>query len=730
MDPEFKYRAFISYSHSDERWAGWLHRSLETYRVPKRLVGTVTPFGPVPERLAPVFRDREELPTATNLGATLTRALEQSACQIVICSPRAAKSRWVGEEILTFKRLGREHRIFCLIVEGEPGSPTDECFPDALVRRLGPDGQLTDERGEPIAADVRPGKDTRSAARLKLIAGMLGVGLDELQQREAQRRQRRATLLVGASLAGMLVTSGLAASAWLARNEAERERERAEAEAETARQTTRFMVDLFKVSDPSEALGNRITAREILDKGSARITTDLAGQPKTQATLMDTMGQVYTSLGLYGSAVPLARQALERRRALAGSGSVDEVEVADSLDSLGEALTQVAEYDEAERHLRESLEIRRRVLGAEHPAVAHTLTLLADLLVFRGKFDDAQPVVEEALRVRRAAYDGPNAEVAESIGDLGVIYGQRGDFPRAVEQLTQALAMQRELHPGPHPDLAEAINNLAWAHRGANDTATAEPLYREALAMNRRLLGDAHPTLASGLNNLGFVHEAQGEYASAEAAYREALAMNRRLLGDSHPMIAVNLSNLAFVLYAEGKREEAIAQLRESLAMNRRELGNEHPTVAGGAASLGYWLIAEGRLDEAGRLLDESLAIRRRAFGDGHVQVARTLTLYANLLLARGDYAGARDAAAAARKVLASNLAPTHWQVAMAENAEGAALAGLRQYTAAEALLLDSLPRLAGAPIPDLQARGRERLARLYAAWGRPADAARYARAR
>jgi hypothetical protein len=70
--------------------------------VPRRLVGQQTAHGPVPARLAPVFRDRDELATATNLGATLTRALEQSACQIVICSPAAARSRWVREEILAF----------------------------------------------------------------------------------------------------------------------------------------------------------------------------------------------------------------------------------------------------------------------------------------------------------------------------------------------------------------------------------------------------------------------------------------------------------------------------------------------------------------------------------------------------------------------------------------------------------------------------------------------------
>src|SRR5512143_1072028 len=232
----FKYRAFISYSHSDEEWAKWLHRALETYRVPKHLVGRETEFGPVPERLAPVFRDRDELATATSLGEILTRALEESACQLVICSRKSAQSRWVNEEIKTFKRLGKSHRIFAVIVDGEPGSSANpatadqECFPPALIFRMGADGQLTEERTEPIAADVRPGKDSKLDVKLKLVAGMLGVGLDELKQREAHRRHRRMMWLVTASVTGMAVTSGLAAAAWFARNEAERQRVRAESE--------------------------------------------------------------------------------------------------------------------------------------------------------------------------------------------------------------------------------------------------------------------------------------------------------------------------------------------------------------------------------------------------------------------------------------------------------------------------------------------------------------------
>ena len=181
----FKYRAFISYSHADEKWARWLHRSLETYRVPRRLVGQNTQCGPVPARLAPVFRDREELASATDLGSKLTDALEEAATLIVICSRAAAKSHWVNEEILAYKRLGRSDRVFSLIVDGEPGSSGipgeegQECFPEALRYQVGDDGELTHTAAEPIAADAREGKDGKRHARIKLIAGILGVGFND-----------------------------------------------------------------------------------------------------------------------------------------------------------------------------------------------------------------------------------------------------------------------------------------------------------------------------------------------------------------------------------------------------------------------------------------------------------------------------------------------------------------------------------------------------------------------
>jgi hypothetical protein len=358
----------LSYSHRDAKWGAWLHKSLESYRPPKQIVGTVTARGPVPKRLAPIFRDREELASATDLGTVINEALRQSPCQIVICSPSSARSKWVNEEILAFKRLGREDRIFCLVVDGEPNASDDpahaaeECFPPALRYKLGTNGNLSAERTEPIAADARPGKDGRNNAKLKLIAGVLGVGFDGLRQREQRRRQRQLFAIASGAIAGMVLTSGLAAAALIARATAQRQTVIAKREAETARQTTAFLVDLFKISDPSEARGNSLTAREVLDKGAARIATQLAKQPQIQATLMDTLGTVYMGLGLYGQAKPLLESAAAKRRALPSDGQPD---LALSLSHVGDLLTLRAEYPGAESAYHQAIAIQRSLPRSE-----------------------------------------------------------------------------------------------------------------------------------------------------------------------------------------------------------------------------------------------------------------------------------------------------------------------------------------------------------------------------
>jgi hypothetical protein len=212
-----KYWAFISYSHKDAAIADWLHKKLETYRVPPGLVGTPTRDGAAPERLIPIFRDREELPTSSQLGDNLQRSLQQSRYLVVICSPASAQSRWVEEEIRSFKNWHGRDRIIALIGSGIPNAtdPDEESFPHSL--RFESNGaEAAPVRIEPIAADLRPEGDGRERAFLKIVAGLLGVGFDDLYQREKRREQRRRTLRMAAIAAGILI---LAAIYWSFRSE-------------------------------------------------------------------------------------------------------------------------------------------------------------------------------------------------------------------------------------------------------------------------------------------------------------------------------------------------------------------------------------------------------------------------------------------------------------------------------------------------------------------------------
>jgi WD40 repeat protein len=202
----FTYRAFISYAHADRQWAVWLHRALERYRVPRRIAGAQGL-----RRLGKIFRDEEELAAAAELGPKIEEALKASDVLLVVCSPRSARSKWVNQEIEAFKRLGREHRVFALIVDGEPHDAAQECFPWALKQRT--DGKPA----EPLAVDVR--KFGREDTVLRLVAGMLDVGYDDLRQREIRRRrieQRRAQTLFALGL--VLIAAALTGGYFAATN--------------------------------------------------------------------------------------------------------------------------------------------------------------------------------------------------------------------------------------------------------------------------------------------------------------------------------------------------------------------------------------------------------------------------------------------------------------------------------------------------------------------------------
>jgi hypothetical protein len=254
---EVRYTAFLSYSHKDAAAAGKLHRRLESYRLPRRLVGKETPRGIVPARLWPIFRDRDELPAASDLSETVRTALARSGALIILCSAHAAESLWVAEEIRVFRELHPDRPILAAILDGDPPG----CFPQAL-RAFGQDGTWH----EPLATDLRREADGPHLGLLKLVAGITGVGLDELVQRDAARRIRRVMAVTGAALAAMLIMAALAVVALNARAEAERQRAEAEGLVE------------FMLTDLRERLKGSVGQLDIMTAVNQRALQYYGGQ--------------------------------------------------------------------------------------------------------------------------------------------------------------------------------------------------------------------------------------------------------------------------------------------------------------------------------------------------------------------------------------------------------------------------------------------------------------------
>ena len=539
-----------------------------------------------------------------------------------------------------------------------------------------------------------------------------------------ERRFRRLKRGVFAALAVLSMVA--ATSAYFAteqRDLANQARSRAEVEAETAKQTTEFMVGLFEVSDPSEARGNSITAREIMDKGADRIETELTTQPATQATLMETMGSVYTSLGLYDQSVLLLQSALVKRRELYGG---EHLEVARSMHRLGDVLKLKAEYEPALENYEMALAIRRAQLGNENIDTAQTIFELADLLGRMGDFAAADPLFREALELRRTLIGEKSPEVAKSLEGLGLNLFDQGNNDDAIVLLREAVALQRELHDEPHPDLAKALNNLGFV---VADNQEAEALFRESLAMKEVLYsGEPHPEIAMGLNNVAYVLEVDGKYDEAGETYRAAYEMQRQLLGDDHPDVALALNNLAFISYLKGDLDGATAMSQESLEIYRRTVGEEHPLVARVMSHIAMWEMAMSSYAAAEPLVREALDMRVRLLGPDHLEVAVSKTLLANLLVETARFAEALPLAREARAVYEKAFSRDHWRTASAQSVEGAALAGLKRYEAAESLLTESYDIIAGdtTVLPFYADSARRWLVDFYVQTGRPAEADQY----
>jgi len=557
-----RYRAFISYSHKDHAWADWLHRALESYTVPKHLVGRHTSAGEVPARIAPVFRDREELASATSLARQVNEALEQSANLIVVCSPDAARSRWVNEEILAFKRLGRADRVFCLIVAGEPsvggvdGRQGEECFAPALRFELDADGQLGDQPTEPIAADVRPGMDGKTNAKLKLVAGMLGLGLDGLKQREQHRRQRRMTAITALAVLVMAVTSVLAFKAVVAQHAAERRQKQAEA-----------LVD-FMLGDLDDKL-REVSRLDILESVADKAMEYFASLPPGDVTdeataerakALQKIGSIRFDQGHLQPALESFRAAEALNRALAAElpdNSQVQLQLAQSIAYVGLVGWQQGLLVEADKAFTEAHDILERAVLRDPESIdllaelANQSTNIGRLFETAGNLDAAAEKYREVLAInQRLSALQPNkpqwrSEIGYANNNLGKLAVTRGKLLEAAKYYQTDLSIKQELSAADPKNNAvrdELATALLFAAKIGNQIGNSD-----------KALADAKAALVL-LDELARFDPSQSNYKYMVALGRKSMAVI--LLDLGRPQEAEDSNKQSLRLFAELLRLE------------------------------------------------------------------------------------------------------------------------------------------------------------------------------
>jgi eukaryotic-like serine/threonine-protein kinase len=425
---------------------------------------------------------------------------------------------------------------------------------------------------------------------------------------------RRHRAGVAVAFASLLLLAAFTISEVIQLRRTTRERDRAD-------RVTQFMTHMFKVSNPSESRGNKITAREILDKAATDIGSGLASDPEIQAQMMDIMGTVYYNLGLYSQAEPLFRRAFQTHLKIFGP---EHVTTAQSMNNLANTLDDEGKRSEAEQLYKHALHIRRRTLGPDDPNTLKVSNNLAIAFVEQGKFADAEKLHRQVLAARRRVLGPEHPDTLNSMDNLGSTLESEGQYAEAEKLNREALEIMRRVLGSDDPATLRAMHHLANALYDEGRYAEAERLDREMLEARRRVLGPEHPDTLNSMIALANTLSSEGHNSGAEKLDREAVDIERRVLGVKHPETLLAMNNLAGILTDEGHYPEAETLQREVLDIQNGVLGPEHPDTLYSEGKLASILALRKHYNEAEKLLVQTREIQRRVLGPDHPDTAET----------------------------------------------------------------------------------------------------------
>jgi non-specific serine/threonine protein kinase/serine/threonine-protein kinase len=445
----------------------------------------------------------------------------------------------------------------------------------------------------------------------------------------------------GVAAAGLAI-AGLAAFAIVMAIQARtiaRERDRAERVSE-------FLVELFRVSDPSQARGNNITAREVLDRGAQRIEQELRSEPLVQAQMMATMGMVYRNLGLAAKAEPLLTGAVGLRSRLLGR---DHPGTLQAQAHLGGVFEREGRYQEAEKLLTEVLMKQREVLGPDHPDTLWTQDRQAYVVDRLGRYPESETIYRATYEARRRVLGEDHRDTLQSLSSLAVSLERQGRYEESGTLAGKVLEARRRVLGEDHPDTAWSMQNVASVLQFQGKYAEAEKLYRQACETMKRVNGEEHPDTLWVKNNLAGVIWYQHNLEEAESLFREVLEARRKVLGPEHPQTLAAWTNLASVLSEKGLNQESTGIYRQVLDIRKRVQGPDHPSTIMTMGNLASDLADKKRYQEAERLYREVIDKQSRILGPTHPD---TLTMSANLAYVLADMGRLPEAEALCNETL------------------------------------------------------------------------------
>ncbi|MBI3400890.1 MAG: serine/threonine protein kinase [Acidobacteria bacterium] len=390
------------------------------------------------------------------------------------------------------------------------------------------------------------------------------------------------------------------------RNLARAEQQRADREAATAKAITDFLQgDLLAQASvsaqarPETKADPDLKVRTALDRAAVRIAGKFDAQPLVEASIRQTIGNTYKSLGLYPEAQRQLERALALQSRVLGAEHLDRLS---TMNNLGEVYWSQGDYARAKPLFAGTLEARRRVLGDAHPDTLTTMNDLAALYWSQGQYADAEPLYMKALEGMRRALGEEHPDTLGTMNNLAMLYRTQGKLAQAEPLYTTALAGRRRVLGEEHPDTLNTMNNLAVLYWSQGQREQAEPLFTRALEGMRRVLGEAHPETLRAMSNMATVYQLQGKPAQAELLYTNVLDIQRRVLGESHPDTLTSMNNLALTYLSQRKYVEAETLLRDLVRLFERTVPDSWRRY-NSQSLLGASVAGEGKYADAEPLL-------------------------------------------------------------------------------------------------------------------------------